>query len=136
MHAIRCMKGHTANLYRQLVISCYLVLTEEIKTLVVKRDIQATVLRSGVALVAYELASRFWRQGIGSSAVSAMLQELRSNHSVHLFTAVPKATNYRSLALLRCLGFQPATAGQAAEFGTEPDELVMVKSAAAVEHAA
>ena len=71
--------------------------------------VQATVLRSGAALVAYELASRFWRQGIGGNAVSAMLQELRSTYSVDLFAAVLKATNYRSFALLRSRGFRPAT---------------------------
>ena len=38
--------------------------------------VQATVLRSGAALVAYELASAFWRQGIASAAVTAMLDEL------------------------------------------------------------
>ena len=39
--------------------------------------VQATLLRSGAALVAYELASRHWRKGIASSAVSAMLAERR-----------------------------------------------------------
>lgn len=97
--------------------------------------VQATVLRSGAALVAYELASRFWRQGIGSNAVSAMLQELQCSYGVHLFAAVLKATNYRSSALLHSLGFQPATAAEVAEFEAESDELVMVKSAAAAENA-
>jgi [ribosomal protein S5]-alanine N-acetyltransferase len=32
--------------------------------------VQATVTETSRAYVAYELASRFWRQGIGSSAVS------------------------------------------------------------------
>ena len=45
--------------------------------------VQATVLQSGIALIAYELASRFWRRGIGTSAVSAMLDELHSSYSVH-----------------------------------------------------
>jgi len=98
--------------------------------------VQATVLRSGAALVAYELASPFWRRGIGSNAVSAMLQELRANYRVHRFAAVLKATNYRSLALLRSLEFRPATTAQVLEFGAAPDELVMVKSAAATETAA
>jgi ribosomal-protein-alanine N-acetyltransferase len=98
--------------------------------------VQATVLRSGAALVAYELASRFWRRGIGSNAVSAMLQEIRSIYSVHLFAAVLKGTNYRSLALLHSLGFQLAASAQVVEFGAEPDEVVMVKSAAAAEDAA
>jgi len=91
--------------------------------------VQATVLRSGAALVAYELASRHWRKGIGSSAVSAMLEELRTNYGVLLFVAVLKAANGRSLGLLRSLGFQPASAQQLVEFGAAPDEAVMVKPA-------
>ena len=55
--------------------------------------VQATVLHSGTALIAYELASRFWRRGIGSSAVSAMMDELRSTYNVHQFIAVLNSAN-------------------------------------------
>lgn len=92
--------------------------------------VQATVLKSGAALVAYELASRHWRQGIGSIAVAAMLFELRANYAVNLYVAVLKARNYRSVALLEKLGFEPASTNQVSEFGAEADELVMVKPAA------
>lgn len=88
--------------------------------------VQATVLGSGAALVAYELASRHWRQGIGGSAVSAMLDELHSNHGVRLFVAVLKSANFRSLGLLRSLGFRVASSQEAAEFAPLPDESVMV----------
>ena len=98
--------------------------------------VQASVLRSGAALVAYELASRHWRKGIGSCAVSAMLEELRTNYGVTLFAAVLKAANYRSLGLLRSLGFQSASPQQVVEFGAYPDEAVMVKQAALTENAA
>jgi hypothetical protein len=40
---------------------------------------------------------------------------------------VLKATNYRSLELLRSLSFQPGSQRQRVEFGAEPDELIMVK---------
>lgn len=93
--------------------------------------VQATVLDSGSAYIAYELASRYWRQGIGSSAVAAMMSELQTNHAVRLYVAVLKARNFRSVALLRKLGFQTGTEAQASEFGAEPDELVMVKPAVA-----
>ena len=92
--------------------------------------VQATVLPSAAARVAYELGSRYWRQGIGRSAVAAMLAELRSEYGVHTFAAVLKAGNFRSLGLLRSLGFSPASALQVAEFGGEPDELVMVRASA------
>ena len=59
-----------------------------------------------------------------------MLAELRSEYGVHTFAAVLKAGNFRSLGLLRSLGFSPASAQQVAEFGGEPDELVMVRAGA------
>src|SRR5437868_10787424 len=74
--------------------------------------VQATVFGNGAALIAYELASRYWRQGIGSTAVAAVMAELEANYSVPLCAAVLKASNYRSLGLLRKLGFEPASATQ------------------------
>lgn len=91
--------------------------------------VQATLLRSGAAYVAYVLASRHWRQGIGSAAVTAMLTELRIQYAVRLYVAVLKARNFRSVALLRKLGFEAASEAQVSEFGAEPDEVVMVKLA-------
>jgi RimJ/RimL family protein N-acetyltransferase len=91
--------------------------------------VQATVLASGTAFVAYELASRFWRQGIGRAAVAAMLDELRDRYRVGLFVAVLKARNFRSVGLLRKLGFQPASAAQAAAFGAGADEVAMTRPA-------
>jgi ribosomal-protein-alanine N-acetyltransferase len=88
---------------------------------------QATVEQSGVAYVAYELASKFWRQGLGSCAVNAMLAELASEYAVHTFLAVLKARNFRSLALLQHLGFWPGTPAHIAQAAAEPDERVMYK---------
>jgi ribosomal-protein-alanine N-acetyltransferase len=91
--------------------------------------VQATVLPTGVSLIAYELNSRHWRQGIGRSAVQAMLDELRTQYGVHTFVAVLKARNFRSEGLLRRLGFVPADAAQAEAYRDEPDELVMHRAA-------
>lgn len=90
--------------------------------------VQATVLPSAVASVAYELNSRYWRQGIGSNAVVAMLEELRSEYGVHTFVAILKSANFRSLGLLRSLGFSITSEEQNAEFGGEEGELVMLKA--------
>ena len=90
--------------------------------------VQATVLPDGAAFVAYELNSRHWRQGIGSCAVRAMLEELRERYGVRLFVAVLKARNYRSHALLCKLGFVAANVEQTVRYRDEPDELVMVKA--------
>jgi RimJ/RimL family protein N-acetyltransferase len=89
--------------------------------------VQATVCGDGRAFVAYELASRFWRQGIGGAAVRALLDELAARHAVHTCLAVFKARNFRSEALLRSLGFQAAAAGAAPPAECDPDERVMVK---------
>ena len=97
---------------------------------------QATVQQSGIAYVAYELASKFWRQGLGSSAVNAMLVELASEYRVHTFLAVLKARNFRSVALLKYLGFSLATPAQAGGAGAEPDELVMHKPGGTIANAA
>ena len=94
--------------------------------------VQATVSASGVAHVAYELNSRHWRQGIGSSAVRAMLGELRSHYGVHSFVAVLKQKNLRSVALLRSLGFAPGNAQQQLSYRDEPDELVMLAPAESI----
>ena len=91
--------------------------------------VQATVQPDGVALVAYELNSRHWRQGIGRSAVQAMLDELQAQYGVHSFVAVLKARNFRSEGLLRHLGFVPAGAVEAAAYRDDADELVMRRPA-------
>ncbi|MDH4052068.1 MAG: GNAT family N-acetyltransferase [Rubrivivax sp.] len=93
--------------------------------------VQATVLPSKASCVAYEFASRHWRQGIGSAAVGAMLAELEVSYGVRLFVAVLKAANFRSMGLLRHLGFRPGTPADAETFEAEPDEAVMVKAASA-----
>ena len=98
--------------------------------------VQATVFQDSSAYVAYELHSQYWRQGIGSSAVRAVLQELHDQYGVATFIAVLKARNYRSEALLRKLGFVPASDEQAAQHRDEPDELVLVKPALAAANAA
>jgi RimJ/RimL family protein N-acetyltransferase len=90
--------------------------------------VQATVPASGASRVAYELNSRFWRRGIGTSALTAMLDELSSAYAVHTFVAILKAANYRSVGLLERLGFSIASLPQEEELRTEADELVMIKT--------
>ncbi|MGC1817041.1 MAG: GNAT family N-acetyltransferase [Casimicrobiaceae bacterium] len=96
---------------------------------------QATVEHGGTAYIAYELASKFWRQGIGSSAVSAMLAELAAEYGVHTFLAVLKLRNFRSTALLEHLGFSPGTPAQVPDAGAGPDEIVMHKQVGTVANA-
>ena len=89
--------------------------------------VQATVLKSGISYIAYEINSNFWRQGIGSNAVSTMMEELCSTYAVHTHVAVLKAANFRSMALLKSLGFHRLDAEDAAQFEPESDECVMMQ---------
>jgi uncharacterized protein YndB with AHSA1/START domain/RimJ/RimL family protein N-acetyltransferase len=90
--------------------------------------VQATVLRSATSYVAYELCSRYWRQGIGRDAVAAMLGELSSQYRVHTFVALLKAANFRSAALLCSLEFRTPCRRTALAYGAEEDEVAMVRS--------
>ena len=92
--------------------------------------VQATILESGASLIGYEFSSKHWRQGIGSASINAMLQELVQSYSVHTFVAVLKIANYRSMGLLRHLGFEPGTAEDAQTYEAEQDETVLLKTAA------
>jgi [ribosomal protein S5]-alanine N-acetyltransferase len=68
--------------------------------------VQATIASDRTAHIAYVLASRFWRQGIGSAAVSGMLKELAASYDVRTCVATLKERNHRSFALLQRLGFE------------------------------
>lgn len=89
--------------------------------------VQATLYPAGVAYVAYEFSSRYWRRGIGATAVSRMLAELEANHGISRFVAVLKSANFRSSGLLRKLGFVPGSADDAAAYEAEPDEIVLTR---------
>lgn len=95
--------------------------------------VQATVLRDGVSYVAYELSSAHWRQGLGSAAVTAMLEELARSYGVHTFVAVLKRANFRSMGLLRHLGFEPGSAADVERYEAEANEAVMIRTAIAAD---
>lgn len=94
------------------------------------------MLPTNTSYIAYELASRFWRRGIGSSAVSAVLEELACEYCADTFVAILKARNFRSHALLCRLGFAAGAAEQNAVLAAEPDEIVMVKAVGSARSAA
>ncbi len=89
--------------------------------------VQATVFENGLCYIAYELSSKYWRQGLGRSAVTAVLRELASSYRVDKVLAVLKAQNFRSHALLCNLGFAPAPGEVIALVNPEADEVVMLK---------
>lgn len=91
--------------------------------------VQATVRPKELAHVAYEMASQFWGQGLGSAAVAAMLDEVAAAYSVEHFYATLKRANLRSLKLLTRLGFQQAGPDLLVRFGVEADEFLMHRKA-------
>ena len=89
--------------------------------------VQASVAKDHTAHVAYELGSKFWRKGIGTAAVSAMLEELAARYAVRTFVATLKARNYRSRAFLKKLGFAPRAPPGVRAVSAESDEIVMYR---------
>ena len=98
--------------------------------------VQATVTGDWVAYIAYELASRFWRQRVGSTAVGAVLAELMATYGVNTFVAILKARNARSAAFLRHLGFAAEAPVGLAPIAHGSDELVMYKARSSDQNAA
>jgi ribosomal-protein-alanine N-acetyltransferase len=91
--------------------------------------VQATVYADGRADIAYELASRYWGQGLARQAVEAMNGELAQRYGVHTLTAVLKRRNFRSLRLLERLDFVLATPEEHAAAEVESDEVLMRRDA-------
>lgn len=67
--------------------------------------VQATVNVTNHAAIAYVLHSKYWGQGLAYEAVRAMIGALAVQYQVRTFTAVLKRENFRSVKLLRRLGF-------------------------------
>jgi L-amino acid N-acyltransferase YncA len=61
-----------------------------------------------------------------------MLLELEQSYSVHTFVAVLKLANYRSMGLLRHLGFEVGNQEDAQRYEAEQDETVMLKASGLV----
>ncbi len=87
--------------------------------------VQATILPAAESLVAYEFASRYWRQGIATSALTAMFKELEDAYAVTRLVAVLKLANFRSLGLLKKLSFTEAPRSEWSRYEPEADEVVM-----------
>jgi RimJ/RimL family protein N-acetyltransferase len=95
--------------------------------------VQATVRADRNAAIAYELASAYWRRGLGHEAVQAMIDELVGRYAIRSLTAVLKRENFRSQRLLERLGFSVAPPEWHARLQLEADELLMCRAVAAHE---
>ena len=70
--------------------------------------VQATVHPDGQAAIAYVLSSAYWRRGLATQAVAAMIAELVEHYGVRRLSAVLKRDNLPSRRLLERLGFSLA----------------------------
>ena len=93
--------------------------------------VQATVHADGHALVAYELGSTHWGRGLGSEAVTALIDELGSQYGAHTVLAIFKRSNRRSRRLLEGLGFASPDLDEALRWPIEADEDLLLRQAAA-----
>ena len=93
--------------------------------------VQATVHADGHALVAYELGSTHWGRGLGSEAVTALIDELGSQYGAHTVLAIFKRSNRRSRRLLEGLGFASPDLERALRWPIEADEDLLLRQAAA-----
>lgn len=92
--------------------------------------LQATTYEGGRADIAYVLASAHWGRGLAAQAVQAMIDELMVHHGVSALSAILKRANGRSLTLLQRLGFAAASEAEHRLRRIEPDEWLMLRSAA------
>jgi ribosomal-protein-alanine N-acetyltransferase len=89
--------------------------------------VQATVRTDGSAAIAYVLASAWWGRGLARLAVETMIGELAASYGVERLVAVLRRENFRSLRLLRRLGFSLATPEQHARCGVDAGELLCLR---------
>ena len=87
--------------------------------------VQATILRDGVASIAYVLFSEYWSKGYAREAVAEMIRHLRERYSLTRFTATVDPPNDRSIRLLHAMDFQQFASrqGTATLRGLPADEI-------------
>ena len=92
--------------------------------------LQATVMTDGEALLAYQVFPRFWRAGVATECLSAMLRALASSGATR-FIAHVDTRNVASQRLLAALGFSLVRRIENADFfkGLRSDEFVYGRSA-------
>lgn len=91
--------------------------------------VQATVLESSVAWVAYVFGREYWGAGFARSATSAMLAHLVGDYGCASFLAMVEHDNARSIRLLQRLGFRNAAPELAAQHAASPTERLFVAQA-------
>ena len=93
--------------------------------------VQATLVGSGNAWIAFLLAREHWGRGYARAATGAMLVHLEDAHRCTQFLATVEAANLRSVALLRTLSFRPAAPAELRFRKLTPTELLFSRRGAA-----
>ncbi len=88
--------------------------------------VQATLLPSNRAWIAYLLASAHQRSGHARVATRAMIEHLRLRYRIEDCLAIVEAAHERSIALLEALAFRRGTAPEAAEHELTASERLYV----------
>jgi len=88
--------------------------------------VQATLLPTGEAAIAYVFASKYWGRGLACEACELMIAELAGRYGARSVYAVFKQRNVRSARLLGGLGFTPGLPEGRHAAGA--DEAVMLRS--------
>jgi len=89
--------------------------------------VQATVLPSGDAWVAYVLNSKHWGGGVAHAATEAMMAHLAEAYGVKRYMATVEFENVRSIRLLERLGFRLATEREAGAHELTASERLYLK---------
>ena len=86
--------------------------------------IEVTVLRDGSALLAYEVGTAHWGNGVATEACSAVLESLARDYDVERVVAEVDTRNISSIKLLERLRFARRAVKTGADFfkGTPSDE--------------
>lgn len=89
--------------------------------------VQATIVASNRAWVAFVLSRRHWGKGHAYAATRAMIDHLRADHGITRFLATVEVDNERSIGLLERLAFRLALPHEAREHELTATERLYVR---------
>jgi RimJ/RimL family protein N-acetyltransferase len=95
--------------------------------------VQATLVPTNSAWVAYFLGSAYWGHGYAYAATETMLRHLAEIFGSKLFLATVEIANVRSIALLKRLSFEQVSGQDAASYDLSNTELLFKRHTALVD---
>lgn len=89
--------------------------------------VQATVIGTGSASIAYVFGRDHWAQGYACEATEALIAHLAAVHQVEYLMATVEQDNARSIKLLERLAFRQASTDEAASHDLTPTERLYLR---------